>query len=190
MQSNWACTRPQASLPAASDRDLCARLKRHEMAALDCLYDRYARLVFRLLCDAAPDAAESLLERVFVELWHRGATTGHTNLLPTLLQLTAEAVAQHRAARGQTTGAVWGRPLLPALAPFSMLPDFEFDVLVLACLGRLSCSELAVALECDTSVIRRSLSTGFATVRAELGMGQSSVDVLVQGVELAGVPIK
>ncbi len=190
MQSNWAVSRPQTSLPAASDRDLCARLQRREMAALDCLYDRYAPFIFTLLCDAAPEVAESLLENVFVELWHRGATTGHTNLLPTLLQLTAEAVAQHRAARGQTTGAVWGRPLLPALAPFSMLPEGVFDVLVLTCLGRLTCSELAVALECDKSVIRRSLSTGFATVRAELRMGQMPGGVTAQGVELAGAPIK
>ena len=188
MQSNWAVTRPQTSPRAASDRDLCARLKRHETAALGCLYDRYAPFVFRLLCDAAPDAAELLLENVFVELWHRGATMGHTNLLPTLLHLTAEAVTQHQAVRGQTSGVVWGRPLLPALAPFSRLPDFVFDVLVLTCLGRLTCSELAVALECDTSVIRRSLSTGLATVRAERGMGQISVDVPVQGVELAGAP--
>ena len=190
MQSNWACTRPHTSLPVASDRDLCARLQRRETAALACLYDRYAPFVFTLLCDAAPEAAASLLENVFVELWHRGATTGHTNLLPTLLHLTAEAVAQQRAVQGQTTGAVWGRPLLPALAPFSRLPEGVFDVLVLTCLDRLTCSELAVALECDPSAIYRRLSTGLETVRAERGMGQISVDVPVQGVELAGVPIK
>ncbi len=173
MQRNWSGTRPHPAIHAASDRDLCTRLARRDTAALGCLYDRYAPFVFTVLCDATPEAAEALLENVFVELWSRGAVALRTNLVPMLLQLTAEAVVHHRGAPAeQTSGTSWGGPLLPAVAPFSMLPDGVFDVLVLTCLGGLTCAELAIAFECERSVIYQRLSTGVATLRAERVFGQ------------------
>ncbi len=173
MQRNWPVPRPHPAIHAASDRDLCARVAQRDTAALGCLYDRYAPFVFTVLCDAAPDAAAALLENVFVELWSRGAVAVRTNLVPMLLQLTAEAVIHHRGVPvGQTSGTDWGGPLLPAVAPFRMLPDGVFDVLVLTCLGGLTCAELAIAFECERSVIYRRLSTGVATLRAERMIGQ------------------
>jgi hypothetical protein len=174
MQSEYQFRTSQMSADTVSDRMLSAGLLRRDTSALSSLYDRYSPLVFTLLCDAEPEAAEALLQDVFVELWHKGLASLLTDLLPTLLQLTAEVVVRHRAAQGRTAGAVWGQPLLPALAPFSLLPKFVFDVMVLTRLGGLTVSELAVALECDESAIVRGLSVGFAALRAELRTGHMS----------------
>jgi RNA polymerase sigma-70 factor, ECF subfamily len=55
-------------LPA---EDLLARVARHEVAALDELYDRYAPRIYGLMAHILParDAAEEILQEVFLRLW-------------------------------------------------------------------------------------------------------------------------
>ena len=55
-------------LPA---EDLLARVARHDVAALSELYDRYAPRVYGLIAHILParDAAEEILQEVFVRLW-------------------------------------------------------------------------------------------------------------------------
>lgn len=169
MQSNWTLTQGKTSVHGESDRQLSIGLQQLDATALSRLYDRYALLVFTLLCDAVSEAAESLLEDVFVEVWRKGAASSTSNVLPMLLQLTAEAVVRHRGTQASPRNSIWGRPPLPALTPFTDLPDFVFDVLVMTYLGQLTVSELAVALERDEAAILEALSEGMAFVRGQHG---------------------
>jgi RNA polymerase sigma-70 factor (ECF subfamily) len=73
----WRCRPEDCSvnkeLPA---EDLLARVARHDTAALGELYDRYAPRVYGLLAHILParDAAEEILQEVFVRLWSESAS--------------------------------------------------------------------------------------------------------------------
>ena len=55
------------------DRELAARLRRGDAAALSALYDRYARVVLALVLRIVGNRAEAedLLQEVFLQAWRR-----------------------------------------------------------------------------------------------------------------------
>ncbi len=139
---------------ALSDNQLFAQLARHDLAALDSIYDRYAPLLYTILCDVthSPDTA---LEDVFVLLWERMPQSSGGSLFARLLALTAEIVLKQGEVR-QLAGR--NLPLLPKLAPYTQLPNEVFDVLVLAYVGRLRVSEIATALGHTQNAIIHTLA--------------------------------
>jgi DNA-directed RNA polymerase specialized sigma24 family protein len=156
-----------------SDRQLCRFIYQNEAAALTILYDRYAPLVFRILCKCEPCAAEPLLEDVFVALWQRGRTSLITELLPLLFQLIAEVVTQHQVTEGRAVGVASRSVLLPVLHPFMLLPAPMFEVVVPVCLGKLTITELSLALECEEAVLQHTLASGFAMLRTSYAQGSA-----------------
>jgi RNA polymerase sigma-70 factor (ECF subfamily) len=78
------------------DRDLAARLKRREPAAMGELYDRYGRLAYSLIYRIVRDVgvAEDLVQETFLRVWNRaqGFDVERGALGPWLL-----AVARNRA---------------------------------------------------------------------------------------------
>lgn len=165
MQKRKLLLQPDVIREDVSDRQLGVRIHQRETAALGLVYDRYAPLVFTLLCHGNSAVAESLLEDVFVALWHHGSTMIITDLVSTLLRLTAEALTPRTAAKSWMQGTAWGQAELPPLMPFRSLPPHAFDVMVLTWIGKLTINEVSVALERDAAELYRALATGFAMVR-------------------------
>lgn len=163
---SWVAVR-ERRLTAGSDQQLLARLRRGEAEALGNLYDRYGRLVFRLACTSQPAQAEAITEDVFGQLWTLGGKSAlSAPLLGTLLNLTAQTVTRYQTADGHSASALWGQPVLPALAPFAQLPVFVFDVLVLTTLGRLPADEVAIILQADRALVHEGLASGLAALSA------------------------
>ena len=156
MQCKAQLGRQALANPMLSDAQLSTQLAHHNLVAFDRIYDRYATLVYTLLCDVVPGAADTLLADVFELLWQRAQQFAGEGLLARVLALTAETVAG-QGARRQPIG--WGGPLLPALAPYSYLPNDVFEVLVLRYLGGLEIAEIATALGHDQSNILHMLVT-------------------------------
>jgi RNA polymerase sigma-70 factor (ECF subfamily) len=64
-----------ARLPQPTDEELMSRLQAHDSRALDLLYDRYARLFFRIALNTLQDYAEAedVVQEVFIYLFQKAA---------------------------------------------------------------------------------------------------------------------
>jgi hypothetical protein len=166
--ANGTSASPSARL---SDRELLARVRKRQPAALGTLYDRYAPLVYTIANQAEPDYAEVITEQVFVNLWQAGTSRVlPTPLLDTVLYLTSSVITRHRMAQGSTLEPT--SPLMAALASFAGLEHPAFDVAVMSIIGQLKVAEVAVALEQDPVAVKNLLSGAISRLRAARRVGR------------------
>ena len=90
--------------------ELLARVAQHDVAALSELYDRYAPRVYGLMAHILParDAAEEILQEVFVRLWSESASLsqeGGSVVAWLVVTARAAAVDRLRALRKNAPGA-------------------------------------------------------------------------------------
>jgi DNA-directed RNA polymerase specialized sigma24 family protein len=85
-----------------SDEALAQMIGRRDAAALEALYDRYARQAYAVAQIVArePDAAAAVVEELFWTLWQRGATPSPGSGVRNSLMLSARRLAE-RVARPQ-----------------------------------------------------------------------------------------
>src|ERR1017187_3750841 len=90
--------------------DLLNRVARQDVAAMGELYDRYAPRVYGLIVHIIPtrNAAEEILQEVFVQLWSEGPNLGQDGgsvVAWLVVTARAAAVGRLRVLRGNPAGA-------------------------------------------------------------------------------------
>jgi len=113
------------------DRDLAARLKRREPAAMGELYDRYGKLAYSLIYRIVRDTgvAEDLVQETFLRVWNRaqGFDAERGALGPWLLAVARNrAIDYVRSSGGKMTR---GSLELEAAEHPAVFVNFEADVL-------------------------------------------------------------
>jgi hypothetical protein len=155
----------QPNLPRSvtlhSDRTLVSRILQGDKFAFGQVYDRYAPLVWTLASHADAGAAPAVLETVFVELWRDGQSAPVP--LP-LGRFLVECVTQNFPMTFSNTDPLrrdgLSGDVVSLLRLFESLDPFVRDVFTLVRLGSLKVPEISIALEVESTVILRMLSTG------------------------------
>lgn len=162
-----------------TDEELVRSAARGDPGALESLFDRYHRDLYRFFRRAidAPDAAEDLVQEVFLRVWRyarsfrpdgtfrgwlyaiaRNAAADHLRESSRLGSIRPDAVAEDLPAPQSSAGD------LSAL--LAHLPAADREVLVLARFHGLSGTELAAALDCSSGAARVRVHRALARLRA------------------------
>ncbi len=129
----------------SDDDALTAELRRGNESALEEVYRRHAAHVFRVVVPVVGDPAQArdVVREVFVALWER----------------PQELEPRHGPLRARlAVGA--RRCALIRVGPAGAVPDEELEAVELACLGGLSCRDIAEALGVSERVVKDRIRRG------------------------------
>ncbi|HEY6065184.1 MAG TPA: RNA polymerase sigma factor [Thermoanaerobaculia bacterium] len=162
-----------------TDEDLVATAAAGDPAALEALFDRYHRDLFRFLRRVAEpaDAAEDLVQEVFLRVWKSARSfRPDGSFRGWLYRIARNAAADEfrKSSRLAPVGVAVSPEDLPApervpgelAAALARLAAADREVLVLARFHGLSGAELAAALECSTGAARVRLHRALKRLRA------------------------
>jgi RNA polymerase sigma-70 factor, ECF subfamily len=189
---------------AEEDEQLIGRLATGDTTALDPLYDRYAGLVFALVLRILGDrqAAEDLLQEVFVRAWQRAGTyqQARGRVTTWLLGIAHNLAIDEVRRRGRRPQGVTEREADDADEPLLSVPSTDPDVAdqawerlrrtrISAALAQLPSAqraiiELAYFEGYTQSEIAAQLGEPLGTVKTRTRLGLRKLRDMLQGQEL------